>query len=184
MNIQNVVLARLMAVLENIPPRTHSSRKSSQKTGLSGQHANLPEEVEYGNIQTNPSQALGQGCADRVPGASPHPIIGVNAVTRALESQLGVTRKHVVVDNRPQNGDQLPASSPIVIVFACCADVDPSALVDHIPYLVAGCNSPRNVTQPIKLVPLPKGSEPTISQILGVRRAAVVAFRVWNHNCN
>lgn len=180
-NVQNALLARLVAALENIPSRAHSSRKSSRKTGTSNHQANV---VEYGNIQTNPSQALDQGCTHRVSGASPHFVIGINAVTRELEFQLRNTRKHVVVDIPSQNGDQLPAPSPIVVVFVCCADVDPSALVDHIPHLVAGCNSPRNATQPIKLVPLPKGSEPTISQVLGVRRAAVVAFRVWDHNCN
>lgn len=175
MNVQNVVLARLVAVLENISPRIHSSRRSLQKTTHPGQQANvdIPEVHQEG--------------ADRVSGASPHLVIGINAVTRALEFQLRATRKHVVVDSSSQNGDQLSprlASSPIVVVFVCCADVDPSVLVDHIPCLVAGCNSPKNVTQSIKLVPLPKGSEPTISQILGVRRAAVVAFRVWDHNCN
>ncbi|KAG8219531.1 hypothetical protein J3R82DRAFT_481 [Butyriboletus roseoflavus] len=174
-NVQNVVLAHLVAALENIPSRAQSSRKSSQKTGISGQQANVDilEEVEpeYGHIQTNLSGAL------------PHFVIGINTVTRALESQLRNTRKHVVVDSAQdsasRNGDQRPSSapSPIVVVFVCCADVDPSALVDHIPHLVAGCNSLRNATQPTKLVPLPKGSEPTISQILGVRRAAVVAFR-------
>ena len=179
-NVQNVVLARLVAALENIPPRTHASRKVSHKTESSGHEGNvdITEEID----QTNPSRALDRACSDSLSGASPHLIIGINAVTKALEFQLRLTRKHVVVD-----GDQLPpcpAPSPIVVVFVCCADVDPTALIDHIPYLVAGCNSPRNVTQSIKLVPLPKGSEPTISQILGVRRAAVVAFRVGDYNCN
>ncbi|KAH0838042.1 hypothetical protein J3R83DRAFT_6282 [Lanmaoa asiatica] len=178
-NVQNVVLARLVAALGNIPPRARASRKVSQKTGVSSHQRNvgITEEVEHDNSQSNPSQALGQGCAeDRVSGVS-HLVIGINTVTKALESQLRVTRRHVVVDNPSQNGDQLPAQPPIVVVFVCYADVDPSALVDHIPYLVAGCNSPRNVTHSIKLVPLPKGSESTISQILGIRSAAVVAFR-------
>lgn len=171
-----------MAALENIP---HAFRKLPQKTGIFGHQGNvdITEEVECGTIQSN-SQAL-----DQVSSASPHPhfVVGINTVTRALESQLRATRKHVIMGNPSQNHDQLPppsAPSPIVVVFVCYADVDPSALVAHIPYLVAGCNSPRNVTQPIKLVPLPKGSETTISQILGVRRAAAVAFRVWDHNCN
>ena len=178
-NVQNVVLARLVAALENIPPRTHASRKVSHKTERFGHQGNVDiTEID----QTNPSRALDRACLDSSSGALPHLIIGINAVTKALEFQLRLTRKHVVVD-----GDQLPpcpAPSPIVVVFVCCADVDPTALIDHIPYLVAGCNSPRNVAQPIKLVPLPKGSEPTISQILGVRRAAVVAFRVGDYNCN
>ncbi|KAF8560059.1 hypothetical protein OG21DRAFT_1401010 [Imleria badia] len=174
-NIQNVFLARLVASLENIPPRPHASQKLSHKTRSSERNVDTTE-VEFGNIQTN----LSWPDAHSICGASPHLVIGINTVTRALDSQLRLTRKHVVVDNHPQNTDQLPprpAPSPIVVVFVCCADVDPTALIDHIPYLVAGCNSPKNVTQQIRLVPLPRGSEPTISQIIGVRRAAVVAFR-------
>jgi ribonuclease P/MRP protein subunit POP3 len=171
-NVQNVVLARLVAALENISPR-HASRKFSRKTESSGHQGNvdITEEVD----QTHPSPALDRACSDSLSGASPYLVIGTNAVTKALEFQLRLARKHVVVDS-----DQLPsrpAPSPIVVVFVCCADVDPTALIDHIPYLVAGCNSSRNATQPIKLVPLPTGSEPTISRILGVRRAAVVAYR-------
>ena len=181
-NVQSVALARLVAALENIPPRNHASRKVSHQMESTG---------HPGNIQTNPSRALDQACVHGLSGASPDLVIGVNSVTRALEFQLRLTRKQVVVDqvvdSPTQNSDQpppRPAPLPIVVVFVCSADVDPTALIDHIPYLVAGCNSPRNVTRPIKLVPLPKDSEPTISRILGVRRAAVVAFRVWDHNCN
>ena len=180
MNIQNVVLARLVASLENVTPRPQTSRKFSPQTRRNpGGNVDIPE-VEFGNIQTNPSRP----CAERVSGASPHLVIGINAVTRALESQLRLIRKHVVIDNRSQNSDLPPRlpPSPIVVVFVCCSDVDPTALIDHIPYLIAGCNSPKNVAQQIRLVPLPKGSESTISQILGVRRAAAVAFRVWGYN--
>ena len=141
-NVQNLVLARLVATLENAPLRTHAAQ---------GRNGHVTE--------------------------SSHLLVGINAVTRALESQLRVTRTHVLEDPSQHHG-QVP-SSPIGVVCVCCADVDPSALVAHIPYLVAGCNSPRNGTQPIKLIPLPKGSEPTLSQILGIRRAAVLAFRVW-----
>lgn len=172
-NVQNVLLARLMATLENIPCRAHG--KIPQQMGISGRQENV-------DITEENSQAL-----DKVSGASPHFAVGINVVTRALESQLCFTRKHVITDVPSQNRGQLPppsALSPIETVFVCYADVDPPALVAHIPYLVAGCNSPRNATQPIKLVPLPKGSEQAISQLLGVRRAAVVAFRVWDHNCN
>ncbi|KAG6380900.1 hypothetical protein JVT61DRAFT_5292 [Boletus reticuloceps] len=173
-NIQNIILARLVAALENIPPRPRAARKFSHKTNTGLQeNKDIPEEVAYGNIQSN-HLALDRPCVDSVSGASSHLVVGINELTRALESQLRLTRKHV------QNGDQLsprPVSPPIVVVFVCCADVDPIALIEHIPYLVAGCNTPKNAAEPIKLVPLPKGSESTISQILGVRRAAVVAFR-------
>jgi len=169
-NLQNAVLARLVEVLDNIPSR-HASGKSLKKPEIVSQPdtMGIPEEVAI--PANNP-------VADRV--APLQLIIGINAVTRALESQL--SRKRVVVDNPlacdVDSDQQLssPAPSSIAVVFVCRADVDPPALVDHMPYLVAGCNSPRNVTQTIKLVSLPKHSETTISEILAIRRAAVVAF--------
>ncbi|KAF8140573.1 hypothetical protein EV363DRAFT_1393507 [Boletus edulis] len=145
-NIQNTILARLVAALENIPPRPRAPRKISHKTNTA------------------------------CPALRHISVVGINELTRALESQLRLTRKHVVLDDAQQLPPR-PVLPPIVVVFVCCADVDPIALIDHIPYLVAGCNAPKNAAEPIKLVPLPKGSESTISQILGVRRAAVVAFR-------
>ncbi|KAF8445615.1 hypothetical protein L210DRAFT_2920527 [Boletus edulis BED1] len=175
-NIQNTILARLVAALENIPPRPRAPRKISHKTNTGLQESeDIAEEVAYGNIQSNPS-ALDRPCVGSVSGASSHLVVGINELTRALESQLRLTRKHVVLDDAQQLPPR-PVLPPIVVVFVCCADVDPIALIDHIPYLVAGCNAPKNAAEPIKLVPLPKGSESTISQILGVRRAAVVAFR-------
>lgn len=184
-NVQNTILARLVAALENVPPRTHASRKFPHKSGSSDHQENedITEKVDHANVRANPSGAVEQPCAHTHSGAS-HIVIGINQVTRALEHQLRLTRSHVVVHNSIQNNDQPPPPSPIVFVFVCCADVDPTALIDHIPYLVAGCNSPRNATQLIRLIPLPKGSESTISQCLGVRRAAVVAIRVWGHDCD
>lgn len=165
-----------MAALDNIPSRP--SGKSLQKAEIVGPQdtVDIPKEVTSGSILTdNP-------VAERV--APPQLIIGINAVTRALESQLHLSRKRVVVSDDPlacdADSDQqlCPAPSSIAVVFVCQADIDPPALVDHIPYLVAGCNSSRNVTQTIKLVPLPKHSETTISEILAIRRAAVLAFAV------
>ncbi|KAG9314079.1 hypothetical protein JVU11DRAFT_4860 [Chiua virens] len=162
-NLQNVVLARLVASLENLPSRPSTSRKLSRKKRISDQCGH-----------TDITEAPNQMCAS----AAPSPVIGINAVSKALEAQLRVTRRHVVLNNPLQTNDQLsPSPPPLVIVFVCCADVDPPELVAHIPHLVAGCNSPTNAMQLIKLVPLPKGSESTISTILGVRRAAVIAFR-------
>lgn len=168
-NIQNAVLASLVGSIENVPLRT----RPSQDLDISGRQQNA-EEVQF---------ALDLRALDpQASGVSAHFVVGINSVTRALEAQLRATRKRVIVGDH-----QLPpldAPSPIVVVFACCADVDPPALIAHIPHLVAGCNSSRNVVHPIRLVPLPKGAESTISQTLGVRRAAILAFRVWFQSCS
>jgi ribonuclease P/MRP protein subunit POP3 len=103
--------------------------------------------------------------------------IGINEVTRRLESQVKSIRKSVTLTTAcPAN----PIPS-ITAVFVCRADVNPPILLDHIPHLVAGCNptcpesDPR---QPLKLIVLPKGSEPALAQVLGLRRAAVIAIHV------
>lgn len=182
-NVQNLALARLVASLENVP-RAHTSRKFSHQTGSSDNVDVTSKGVQPSNMQTNPSRALIDHVnADDVSGASANLVIGLNEVTRALERQLRLVHKRVVLGHPLEISAQLPPSppSPIVVVFVCCADVDPTAIIDHIPYLIAGWNSPRNAGQPIKLIPLPMGSEQIISTILGVRRAAVLAFRVWDH---
>ncbi|KAF9245811.1 hypothetical protein BU15DRAFT_40445 [Melanogaster broomeanus] len=182
-NVQNLFLARLMTTLENIPSRFHTSRTtvqispSLQGNGVTASgETTIPDEVECENPQTPDGVSTGHGSA-----APPHFIIGINQVTRALECQLRLSRRHTIISTSSEHSDQLevPSESPtLAIVFVCCADVDPPALVDHVPHLIAGCNSTKDVQQIVKLVPLPKGSESTISQTLGIRRAAVIGIKV------
>ncbi|KAF8846061.1 hypothetical protein BDN67DRAFT_888142, partial [Paxillus ammoniavirescens] len=184
MNVQNLFLARLMATLENVPSRAHASR-AVVRTGVVSPTANsaLPpcgtdaqasDDVEFGNL-------LAPDGAPTDHSSSPpqHLIIGINQVTRALERQLQFSRRRITLctsSQRVDHSDVVPSSN-MAIVFVCCADLDTPALVDHIPYLVAGCNSAKDIPQiVIRLVPLPKGSETTISQTTGLRRAAVIGI--------
>lgn len=110
--------------------------------------------------------------------------IGINEVTRKLESQIESFRKLVTITT-PSRVKKIPRkSAPIAVVFVCRADVNPPILLDHIPHLVAGCNSirpksdPQGAQEPLKLIVLPKGSEPALAQALGLRRAAIIAIHV------
>lgn len=103
-----------------------------------------------------------------------HLLYGINAVTKRLEIQAQNARRCAVTP-RPESTTLPPKS--LKYVFVCRADVDPALLIDHLPHLVAAYNSTRPA-QPIKLVPLPKGSELVIAQVLGIRRVTVLAVDV------
>ncbi|KIJ22061.1 hypothetical protein PAXINDRAFT_124530 [Paxillus involutus ATCC 200175] len=182
-NVQNLFLARLMATLENIPSRVHASRPAVRKgvysptvnPSLPGTSAQASDDVECGNLPAPDEAPIDYSSSD--PSQPQHLIIGINQVTRALEHQLQFSRRRITLCTSSQRVDQPDVpSSNMAIVFVCCADLDPPALVDHIPYLVAGCNSAKDIPQAIRLVPLPKGSEATISQTIGLRRAAVIGI--------
>ena len=116
----------------------------------------------------------------------PHLILGINQVTKRLEHQARAYRQTLSVTEPPaDNGTSEPRPSrPISIVFVCRADVDPPLLISHLPTLIASCNSSRNSLTdpeshpPIKLVPVPKGSESLLADATGLRRLAVLALDV------
>ncbi|EJC98642.1 uncharacterized protein FOMMEDRAFT_170883 [Fomitiporia mediterranea MF3/22] len=131
--------------------------------------------------------------------------VGINAVTKQLEQQCRIPRLHIspspssvnpdvskhnddnVGDERA--GDDMTApgtgapsreqrpNAPIRTVLVCRPDIDPPLLVSHLPYLVAAFNSAtKDPGRWIKLISLPKGTESTLSQALGLRRVAVLAL--------
>ena len=121
-----------------------------------------------------------------VPQITPHLILGINQVTKRLEHQARAYRQTLsATKTLTDNGTyEPPPSRPISIVFVCRADVDPPLLISHLPTLIASCNSSRNSLKdpeshpPIKLVPVPKGSESLLADATGLRRLAVLALDV------
>jgi ribonuclease P/MRP protein subunit POP3 len=116
------------------------------------------------------------------PVALHHFTIGINEVTKRLESQVQVSRTMAKISS---GTDSHTPSTRIKIVLVCRADVDPPLLIAHIPHLVAAYNSsistlppPSQSLDPIKLVCLPKGSELVLAEALGLRRVAVIAMDV------
>ncbi|KAI0639662.1 hypothetical protein C8Q77DRAFT_1082354 [Trametes polyzona] len=106
--------------------------------------------------------------------------IGINQVTKRLESLANSHRRSVnstssETDNIAMLGGGSP--SPGCLVVACRADIDPPALIGHIPSLVAACNSRREMGAPSRcvwLVTLPKGAELSLAHASGLRRASVM----------
>jgi len=116
----------------------------------------------------------------------PHLILGINRVTKRLEDQARAYRQTLTATKTitDDGTSQPPPSGPISVVFVCRADVDPPLLISHLPTLIASCNSSRNALTdpnsypPIKLVPVPKGSESLLADATGLRRLAVLALDV------
>jgi ribonuclease P/MRP protein subunit POP3 len=107
-----------------------------------------------------------------------HLTIGINEVTRKLESQIKASRQTVVISDQVAVSSESLSYLGIKVVFVCRADIDPPMLIDHLPHLVSTCNSSRKPPDFVKLVPLPKGAEFTLAAALGLRRVAVIGVDV------
>jgi ribonuclease P/MRP protein subunit POP3 len=107
-----------------------------------------------------------------------HLTIGINEVTRKLESQIKSSRQTVIISDKCTVSSEYLLQPRIKVIFVCRADIDPPILVDHLPHLVSACNSLRKPNDFVKLVPLPKGAELTLAAALGLRRVAVIAVDV------
>ncbi|KAK0198858.1 hypothetical protein F5146DRAFT_110611 [Armillaria mellea] len=104
-----------------------------------------------------------------------HLVVGINAVTKRLECQIQAARHTVVISSSDSTKESSEPPLPLKYIFVCRTDVDPPILIDHIPHLVASFNSCKP-TEPIKLIPLPKGAEFSLAESLNIRRIAVFAF--------
>jgi len=106
----------------------------------------------------------------------PDVLVGINQVTKVLERQIQSVRTLAVLSGDPGPYQETPA---LAAVFICSADIEPLILAEHIPHLVASCNSlAKQGPGKVKLVPLPKGSEPAVAHAVGLRRAAVIGVLV------
>ncbi|KAI6120627.1 hypothetical protein EDD16DRAFT_826432 [Pisolithus croceorrhizus] len=175
-NLQNLCLARLVTCLERLPPRQRSGKVRTGAEAMPAQSSPEPSEgTEHFLEQSTVHQLNTLPTADL---AFPSPVIGINQVTRALERQLRSARWLTTVRDPGQPAISQEPSSELSVVFACSSDVNPLILVEHIPHLVASCNSlstaKRGSTTNVKLVPLPKGSESTLARAVGLRTAAVI----------
>lgn len=158
--------------------------------------AQSPEAVD-GDMGANISGA--SSAATPTPHEAPsvlqHLTIGINEVTRRLEAQIKSSRQIVSISDKGAVSSEPLTSPAIKVVLVCRADIDPPILIDHLPHLVAACNSPQKTHSSsggssafVKLVPLPKGAELSLAEAMGLRRVAVMAinvrcFRIRTHAC-
>ena len=199
-NVQNAVLSRLMVSLDGVAAHHESKKRrihdrptgpnKRRKTSAGKEDGTSdPISLPVGTCAT-PDEIMGVDdveSADQEPvkltelPIVPHLILGINQVTKRLEGQARAYRQTLGAEKTMTESG---TSRPLSIVFVCRADVDPPLLISHLPALIASCNSSRNVLAnpethpPIKLVPVPKGSESLLADVIGLRRAAVLALDV------
>ena len=192
-NIQNSVLALMIRMMEGVAEyhssRIKDSRKrkreeqgGARKKPRKGEHAaDSPMTIVPNETPSDPVDGASVSLPKKEsptlqqPKISQHITVGINEVTRRLESQIQSNRLTVVTTAK-----QPESASPkhhLKVVLVCRADIDPPLLLDHLPHLVAAYNSTQTLDI-VKLVPLPKGAESSLAQALGLRRAAVVGIDV------
>ena len=188
-NLQNIIFSHLTSLLDGAAAYHEAQSKSSRKRkrGLQNvgskkkaKNSEAGEDVpmkggETAQIQTTTEAPDDLTITPQKPVVLTHIICGINAVTKRLEAQARKARRNVIIATDSEEATQVP----ITLVFVCRADVDPSILIDHFPPLVAACNSVRsNLSQLVKMVPVPKGSEDVLAAKLGIKRVSVIALDV------
>jgi len=107
------------------------------------------------------------------PSITQHIKVGINEVTKALETEVRSNRQTIIVPSTAVD-ETRPSTR---VVFICRADLDTPALVAHLPQLVALCNSVRTENRGIKVVQLPSGAQTSIANSLGyLKRVSVMAL--------
>lgn len=185
---------------EGISKYRQDSQIASRKRKRTDKSAKTDNEKPSKKIRVEPAVAIpvdnpGQvpsdtlleqdGIRDQCTTAPPilqHLTIGINEVTRRLEAQIKSARRRVTLsDADPASPIVSSAHSTLIsLIFVCRADVDPPALIAHLPHLVAAWNSSQKGSSAkiLKLVPLPKGAESALAKAMGLRRVAVIAVNV------
>jgi ribonuclease P/MRP protein subunit POP3 len=105
----------------------------------------------------------------------PHLTVGINEVTKALETEVRSSRQTVITSNTAPD-----VAQPLTrVVFICHEDLDTPAIVAHLPQLIALCNSARSDDRKIKVVQLPAGAQTSLVTALGyLKRVSVMALDV------
>jgi ribonuclease P/MRP protein subunit POP3 len=157
------------------------SIQATEADDLGGSMA-MPGGEEFSEVTIGDASAIEVEAKDQAqlkpPPILQHLTIGINAVTRKLESQIKSSRQTVIVSDRCSVSSQYSLQPRVKVIFVCRADIDPPILVDHLPHLISACNSLRKPPDFVKLVPLPKGAEFALAAALGLRRVAVIAVDV------
>ncbi|KAJ6604822.1 hypothetical protein DFH09DRAFT_1123884 [Mycena vulgaris] len=184
MNLQNTALACTISLLDGVSDyhftRGQENRKRKQ-LHKDTQNKKRKIDVDVAAVSTDvvlPDANAPPSAEDTTlpepPAVLPHLIIGINEVTKRLDAQIRAMRNIASLNTDPA-AQPTPSPVPIKVIVVCRADVDPQILIDHIPHEVAAFNSSKP-SEPIKVIPLPKGAEATLAKAIGVRRLAVMAM--------
>jgi ribonuclease P/MRP protein subunit POP3 len=196
-NLQNAIIAQTIAVLDGVAEyqirrRAESrKRKSARDPGsCKRQRTAVPAGNDEPPVNTA-TEAVRMGADDvpieendlpnalDIPEVLRHVTLGINEVTKKLEVLAKALRR-----KRSQGALSTASEANLEplsqVVLVCTADVNPPVLIDHLPNLVAACNSTRHQAGDglTWLVPLPAGAEHTLSVAVGLRRSSVLMIDV------
>ncbi|KZV76934.1 hypothetical protein PENSPDRAFT_645693 [Peniophora sp. CONT] len=204
-NIQNLLLSHTVQMVDGIAAyhvrreKAHhlkrkalqiQDRDSSKRRRREGTNNNIERQEEGMNRPGEPDSS------DQVNEEQPVPppalsylTIGINEVTRQLETRIRALHRSGSLPSSSAAPTPVAAPAPVLrtpiqLLLVCREDVNPPALVAHIPQLVASCNFQTGIPQggdqanPVKLVVLPRGAEATLAAALGLRRVAVLALHM------
>ncbi|KAI0673392.1 hypothetical protein C8Q78DRAFT_1017003 [Trametes maxima] len=204
-NVQNTILACLVDMLsgvaechlsrEQVSRRKRKRSRSSPTVNTSAKVPRISDEdgAHEGDTTTLNGTDTTDMChhddgtpataaaATSESGILPSLTIGINEVTKHLEALAG-SHRHTISSNSGMNTSPIavPADKSIPsarLVVACRADVDPPALMAHIPSLVAAANTRQARFMNngrTWLVSLPKGSEHILAEAMGLRRTSIL----------
>ncbi|KAL6309211.1 hypothetical protein BKA93DRAFT_822016 [Sparassis latifolia] len=204
-NLQNSILARVVAMAEGVSELHLHREKQSRKRKRAAAGPRVPKrrKVDGSSEGAVVAEATADAAHDDTGAASSEPVLassskataipeppilqhltfGINEVTKLLEQLARSSRTIITAGQEPSEADtQQPRRYPRLILV-CRADIDPPLLIAHIPHLVSACNSarrpdnvPGHMRDDICLVPLPKGAEFSLSEAMGLRRVSVMAI--------
>ncbi|KAI0332018.1 hypothetical protein GY45DRAFT_1274981 [Cubamyces sp. BRFM 1775] len=200
LNVQNAVLACVVDMLAGVAEfniareNGHRRKRSRPHSSAGGRGHKRQKGSSVPDLRTTVEDTSALNAASihdtTLPGSSGESVpappimssltVGINEVTKSLEQLASSYRRTISPDTKQgaESAGRSDANTPRSrIVLACRADVDPPALMAHVPSLIAACNScpaASTTQQRTWLVPLPKGAEYTLAEALGLRRASIL----------
>ena len=198
MNVQNTLLARVIALLDGVAQYQSISQEKRRKRKATMKLSRTRKRIKLSHALPPDASTLGEGEAVQLGGGddqesevvpvteSPailqHLIIGINEVTKDLEALARAFRQSVSAGSSTKAETSGVTEKPHGrLLLVCKDDVDPPILIDHLPNLVAACNSARHRSSSSDItwmVPLSKGTESTLADGLGLRRASAMIIKV------
>jgi ribonuclease P/MRP protein subunit POP3 len=168
--LQQRILNQLISLFDGVAAHHQCVRDTRKKT-----RAAISSSHEQGGSHVGEPN---QGSAS-APSIIPHITVGINEVTKALETEVRSSRQTVVTVVIPSPAIEKTRAS-LSTIFICYADLDTPALVAHLPQLIALCNSARSENHKIKVIQLPAGAQSSLVNALGyLNRISVLALDVW-----
>ncbi|KAI9444877.1 hypothetical protein H4582DRAFT_2053098 [Lactarius indigo] len=166
-SLQEDILLQLITLLDGVAAYYQFARNTRKKARLAANSSDQ-KQVEVASDSSTESHMS-------APPIDSHITLGINEVTKALETEIRSSRQVVVTSDTTFDTTQ-----PLIsVIFICHADLDTPAIVAHLPQLIALCNSARPLGSKIKVVPLSAGAQSSIAHALGyARRVSVMTLDV------